>query len=273
MKNQVVQPEQIEILESLGFTGTTDEELRPQILEKLASFDVLDVEGDSMEDLINMIQAFIELEEVEEKPKKEAAPKVKNAEKIAEPTIVEEVKEKVVVEKKQTVEKPKVEKTKAEKPKISKTEDKKKFNPDDKQSVEELTEMLKSISNVSDYEIQFKKSCVAFKLKKSNSQRSILILENVVMKQDSFDCNIFVIGLKIFNKDEYEEIVSENLSEFLMSRSSIKPNYLSLVKSDSKILDFLFKSDLIKLICEKVSKLDDKLQNAREKMEKQFEEQ
>ncbi len=84
--------DQLGILESLGFEGNTDELVRPQIIEKLKEYDVSEVDDDPIEDLIGIVQAFMEIEEPENKKKSKStkAAKVEEDEEEDEDTGAEE---------------------------------------------------------------------------------------------------------------------------------------------------------------------------------------
>lgn len=302
--------DQIERLEVLGIESSTEKEARAELLEKLKEFEVEDVDDDPIEDLISIMEAFAEMDndgkKSKKKEKKAVAPKVKNPEPDDE-EVEEEIEDETADETDETSEegdddtaednddeeeevKPKKKVGKvtakaketpkaksngkakyAEKPKKTETADKVKYAPNNKEHVTKMKKFLADIEGLENYDIQYKTSRIAFKLRNSNSQRSIFTLKNIHFVGEGFTCDVYVAGMKIFKKEQFQEVVDKNLPDVEMQEKMTVRNYPIFHGLTGEELDEFVSSDLIKTINDKIGKLDKKMQEARESMEEAIE--
>lgn len=307
MTKVILTDDQIERLEALGIESTTEKEARAELLEKLKEFEVEEVENDPIEDLISILEAFAEIDTDYDKKKKKdkkksAAPKVKNPEPDEE-EVEEEIEDetdetseegdddttednddeeeevkpkkkagKVTAKAKETPKAKSDGKTKdAAKSKKTETAEKVKYAPNNKDHVTKMKKFLADIEGLENYDIQYKTSRIAFKLKNSNSQRSIFTLKNIHFVGEGFTCDVYVAGMKIFKKEQFQEVVDKNLPDVEMHEKMTVRNYPIFHGLTGEELDEFVSSDLIKTINDKIGKLDKKMQEARESMEEAIE--
>ncbi len=281
MSNSKLTKEQIEILNSLGFKGTTDSEVRPLILKKLEKFDVFEVDEDPIEDLIGIVQAFMEIEgETEETTEEETTEEISEEEMSVNSSLEDEEEKEVkkVVEKKPKTETKVKKEEKPKKEKVAaKTEGKTErvtYNGDLDSHVQKLKKVLEPHLSKFNLEGSYNKSCVSVSIKKSDSKRSIICVESIVFKGDSVNVKVYFNGINLFKgSNDLREMMEELLDEKFLDRLCLhKNNTYPFVKSvDSLELSDLLTEQIIGKIIEKVESFDKKLRKNRERMEQEYE--
>ena len=288
-------PEQEEKLTSLGFSGKTDAEVRPAILKKLLEFDVPDVEEDPIEDLIGIVEAFMEIEEEIPEPKKvvkkkavkkttqvneidEAEEVLEEAEELLEEAAKPEATDNVVeeVEIEEDVAPVKVKKVakkamKVPTPKVIRVA----YDGDIPEHVSKIKEILKPYLDKYGLDGSYEnKSCIAITLDKSDGKRSVLCVESIIFKGDETFIKVVFNGMNLFRKTaDLKEVMEDTLHDDFLERLCIhKNNSYPFVKTvNSKELPLLITDEMINPILTKMNSFDKKLRKNREKMEEEYE--
>lgn len=288
--------DQIKILSSLGFEGKTDEDVRPAIIEKLKEFEVDDVDEDPIEDLIGIVEAFMDIEETPA-PKKVEKPKVKNPEPEAEKEESEEEEadeetpapkkadtKKVVEEEEESSEEApeeEEEETPAPKPKKKVVAKKKAstkvkrifYDGREEDHVKKMKKLLKPLEAFG-FELNCNQSCIAICLKESDSKRSIMTVESIAFLGEDTVFKTVFNGMNLFKKNhDLLELMEENLNDDFIDRLVVKNNSYPFVKAvkDTEV-DDLFDEKLLNMIIEKLQSFDKRLRKNRKRMEESFEE-
>jgi hypothetical protein len=271
MAKTVLTKEQIGRLEVLDIKTSDETVARKQLVKKLKDFDVDGVDNDPIEDLIDILEAFVATEEKDnkaEKPKTEKAPKVKNVfEEI--PEEVEEIVEPEEDEEK-VVEKLKTKKVKSEKVRAGKQ--KKVFYDGRIKEHVDIVKKALSFIDLKKYDLVFNqigvKVCV-----KSVLSRQLLTLDKIHISGKEIET--FKVRVNAFSLIKGNKMTSDVVEE----KMTVLPDKIH-VEGEGRVwyfgltiedLEEIVNSELFVLFNSLMEKFGNKLQKNRERMEAEFE--
>ena len=208
MKNFSLTEGQVERLQTLGINNFSDEKkLRKELAKRLNEKGIPDMENDPIEEMIDILSAFEDVDSPSEKPlskSNEKKPKVKNQEQVDDKKI-ESTKEEPETSKKQRGDSPIVVKSKGEEQYYD-------------GRVEEHVEIVKkSLSKFFDkkYKLVFNQIGVKIIPIDSNVKNRIGIFKNIVILNNKVvKFQFFVTGFRLFGL-KTEEDIQDKLDEIL----------------------------------------------------------
>jgi len=234
----MITKQQYSDLESLGISSDTEEGAKKEILEKLKDFGVDGLDDDPLQDLIDILTAFLEIDK----------PIEKKTIKIIDDFKKEDLK--------------KLE-TEKENKSIVLFDGRR---DDHKEKVESF------LSYIVDPEICYivKQSCIPFFLKGSVSGRSLFIIENLRFRNGKLDFSVIYTGMNLMKdgKANYE-FLQDNLEDDYSEKIKYvgEYKYLALKKMTKDDLKYLLNDKVITFIKENVKKLEKKLNQNRKRIE------
>lgn len=254
---QELSPVLVKKLKSLNIDATTESDARKILLEGLKKFDVDEVDEDPIEDLINIYEAFVEIEGGPEKESNE--PEDDESEESEEEEAPAPIK------------KEKASKT-PKKKSSSRSRKSERFDGSNKNHIKIVKEAFQFVEEF-DLKMEFKKTYVKFVLNNSVSSRRVIQCEKISLEDGKIK-SLFIVffSLNLVDGDKIEileEMVAEDLYETMSVVQHCDAVQIKVIgdKGFKKILN----KKNVKVLTGAVQTLDKRMQKRHDKMVQEFE--
>lgn len=286
---QELSPVLVKKLKSLNIDATTESDARKILLEGLKKFDVDEVDEDPIEDLINIYEAFVEIEggpekesnepeddESEESEEEEvpAPKKTKKTKKAKSVKLEEEQQPSSKHEDEEAEEAPikkeKVSKT-SKKKSSSRSRNSERFDGSNKNHIKIVKEAFQFVEGF-DLKMEFKKTYVKFVLNNSVSSRRVIQCEKISLEDGKIK-SLFIVffSLNLVDGDKIEileEMVAEDLYETMSVVQHCDAVQIKVI-GDTGFKKILNKKN-VKVLTEAIQTLDKRMQKRHDKMVQEF---
>lgn len=258
---QELSPVLVKKLKSLNIDATTESDARKILLEGLKKFDVDEVDEDPIEDLINIYEAFVEIEGGSEKESNE--PEDDESEESEEEESEEE-------EAPAPIKKEKASKT-PKKKSSSRSRKSERFDGSNKNHIKIVKEAFQFVEGF-DLKMEFKKTYVKFVLNNSVSGRRVIQCEKISLEDGKIK-SLFIVffSLNLVDGDKIEileEMVAEDLYETMSVVQHCDAVQIKVI-GDTGFKKILNKKN-VKVLTEAIQTLDKRMQKCHDKMVQEF---